>query len=253
MITHAYISYFSSFCQKHKKKFLPTDAKCKMNRKGRFTNLAVIPCFEWAIQLHNALRRKPAPAEPKVNKKPKTQTLPFSQALVYSVEGGCIHSVCCNTCESVGKQLLGVGSRGIDARDIFICTMDANFSSSMLESFNLCSRLGQMKNSFHFTHETRKLILCSTLHWFFGPSVIFYYLDSQNVFTPSTHLLFFLYCCSSSHSVWSSSKKGPVALSLPPQEVIPAHSTPHSNFSWTSQSSQYPFALLLDKIQKLQQ
>lgn len=79
--TCIYILFFK-FLPETQKKFLPTDAECKMNKKGRFTNLAVIPCFEWAIQLHNALRRKPAPAEPKVNKKPKTQTLPFSQALV---------------------------------------------------------------------------------------------------------------------------------------------------------------------------
>lgn len=64
-----------------------------------------------------------------------------------------MHSLYVETCESVGKQLLGLDSRGIDARDIFICTMDGNFSSSMLESFNLCSRLGQMKNSSHLHME----------------------------------------------------------------------------------------------------
>lgn len=121
----------------------------KWINKGRFTNPAVLPCFEWAIQLHHALRRKPAPAVPKVNKNHPNPSL-LTGFGVHS--GGRVHSlcVCWNMCENVGKQLPGLGSRGTDASDIFICTTEGKFSSSMLESFNLCIRLGQMKNSSHF-------------------------------------------------------------------------------------------------------
>lgn len=62
--------------------------------KGRFTNLAVTPCFEWAIQLHNALRRKPAPADPKVNlKKPQKQPNPPLLTGFGVHSGGRVHSL----------------------------------------------------------------------------------------------------------------------------------------------------------------
>lgn len=109
----------------------------------------------------------------------------------------------------------------------------------------LCSRLGQIKNSSHLHME-------QGTHPMF--SVALGFCSLNYTLLPRFPKPFHPFLSAAPPAILH----GPVLskvlqLSLPPQEVIPVHSTPYSNLTWTSHSSQYPFALLLDKNQKLQQ